>query len=71
MKADEIAIADVLKHPRFGIVSFQPDLHNDTSFEDGMIRVRGYEEEPFFINVEECVEPTYEEYVHYWANIEW
>jgi len=38
MKADEIAIADVLKHPEFGLVSFQPDLRNDTSYEDDMIR---------------------------------
>jgi hypothetical protein len=71
MKADEIAIADVLKHPKFGLVSFQPDVQHDTSYEDGMIRVRGLEGEAFFVDVEDCIEPSGEEFHYFWDDIKW
>ena len=68
MKSEEIAIADVLKHPIYGIISHQPDLRKKIT---ERIRVRGLKGRPFHVNASDCEWASREEADHYWRNITW
>ena len=68
MKSEEIAIADVLKHPVHGIISHQPDIKKEITEE---IRVRGLEDEPFRVNASDCEWASAEEARDYWKNTKW
>ena len=60
---NKIAIADVLKHPEYGLVSHQPILSSPIEDE---IRVSDMKGTIHFVLASECVEPTYEESQEYW-----
>jgi len=68
MDYNKIAIADVLKHPKLGIISHQPDT--DSPLTD-KIRVRGLEDEVLFVLASECEPASFEEGENYWKNIKW
>ena len=59
----QLAIADVLKHPKLGLVSHQPTFTDEIRDE---IRVRDIDREVHTTLASECEFPTEEEYELYW-----
>ena len=67
---DRIAIADLLKHPKLGIVSHQPILKGEYKTSDD-ITVRDVNFKQYTVLASECEWPTEddEEANNYWKNI--
>ena len=68
IKPSELAIADVLKHPKRGLVSHQPapDDRSDAI----LVYVRDVQFDRWLISLDECEWPTEEEYHRYWKEVE-
>lgn len=62
---NKIAIADVLKHPRLGIISHQPDFNDKIQ---DRIRVRDIQGKLNYVLASDCEFPTQEEYDLYWKS---
>ena len=70
MRRNELAIADVLRHKEFGLVSHQPDLRKKIDQKDKntgleVIRVATPDRKIFFVNINDC-ERAPEERDIYW-----
>jgi len=63
LKPTELAIADVMKHPSLGLISFQPTL---TDMADTMVRVRDVKGRLFQVDLDECNCPNKSECDRYW-----
>lgn len=68
IKPSELAIADVLKHPKRGLVSFQPSA--DDRSDVILVYVRDVQFDRWLISLDECEWPTEEEYNKYWKEVE-
>ena len=64
---NKIAIADVLKHPKLGLVSHQPDIHEPIS---DTIRVRDFSGGLHSVLASECEWPS-EQDGDYWKDNTW
>jgi len=62
----ELAIADCLIHPKYGIISHQPDIHEDVK---DKIRVRNIHGKLFTVLASECEWASADETVKYWKEV--
>jgi len=62
----ELAIADCLTHPKYGIISHQPDIHEDIKDE---IHVRDIHGKLFTVLASECEWASADEVRNYWKEI--
>ncbi len=72
MDRQTINIADVLRHPRAGLVSYQPepsDLCYDA--DDDKIRVRDIYRRNFFVSASECEIASATDHNLFWFIMDW
>jgi len=62
-----LTISDIIKHPRFGILSYQPIPCQEIQ-EDGIIRTINSKQRLVFVNVAEC-DPVPEEDKNFWEEL--
>ena len=62
----ELAIADCLTHPKYGIISHQPDAHKDVT---NKIHVRDIHGKLFTVLASECEWASADEVRNYWKEV--
>ena len=62
----ELAIADCLRHPKFGILSHQPDIFAHP-FPSGFVAVRDIDFHLFAVKASECEWASDKEKDEYWS----
>lgn len=63
----KLAIADVLKHPKLGLISFQPNLREPVS---DTIRVRTPDRVVHYVSAAECDPPSETDISDYWKRFD-